>query len=83
MTDRRLPDWPRGMREELAAEYVGLSQTALRDMRRAGTFPAPVPLTRGRIVYLREDLDAWLDGKAGRTPESANDIIEAAFAGEA
>ena len=34
-------------------------------LRKAGQFPAPVPLTRGRIVWLREKLDNWLDDRAG------------------
>lgn len=59
-----LPGWPRGMREELAASYVGLSVSTIRAERAAGRFPAPVSLTRGRYVYLRDALDAWLDGKA-------------------
>ncbi len=65
--DRRtLPGWPRGLREELAAAYVGLSATLMRTERAAGRFPAPVPLTAGRQVWVRDDLDAWLDQKAGR-----------------
>lgn len=52
---------PRGMREPMAAEYIGLSVTALR---RTGV--KSVQLTPGRIVYLREDLDAFLDRAAGK-----------------
>lgn len=54
--------WPRGMREADAAEYVGLSVSTLR---KAGV--KPVQLTPGRVVYLREDLDSFLDRAAGRT----------------
>lgn len=57
---------PRGMREDAAAFYVGLSVSMMRNELRAGRFPASVRLTRGRIVWLREDLDHWLDEKAGR-----------------
>ena len=63
---RRLPDWPRGMREDLAAAYVGLSVTTLHAERRAGRFPQPILLTERRVIYLREDLDAYLDKRAGR-----------------
>ncbi len=63
MSDR----WPRGMSEALAAEYVGLSVSTIRAARVRRDFPEPVPLTPGRIVYLREDLDAYLDRKAGRS----------------
>lgn len=65
-SDRPLPGWPRGLREDLAAAYVGLSQSAVHALRTRGEFPAPVSLTPGRIVFLRDDLDAWLDRKAGR-----------------
>lgn len=61
-----LPGWPRGMHERFAAAYVGLSRTLIRRLRRAGEFPAPIPITRGRQVWLREDLDDWLNDKAGR-----------------
>lgn len=64
--NRPLPGWPRGLREELAAEYVGLSVTSLHALRTRGEFPQPVALTKGRIVFLRDDLDAWLDAKAGK-----------------
>jgi hypothetical protein len=29
-----------------------------------------VQLTAGRVVWLRDDLDAWLDAKAGRVAEA-------------
>jgi predicted DNA-binding transcriptional regulator AlpA len=66
VADRRLPDWPRGMREALAAEYVGLSFSTFRREWSEGRAPRPVHLTPGRQVWLREDLDRWLDRKAGR-----------------
>lgn len=61
-----LPGWPRGLHEELAAAYVGLSVSMIRQLRSRGEFPAPVPLTERRQVWYREQLDAWLDQKAGR-----------------
>ena len=66
MTDDRLPDWPRGLPETLAAAYVGLS---VNTFRRYG--PQPVWLTKGRKVWLREELDRWLDQKAGRVSDSS------------
>lgn len=57
------PNWPRGLSAELAATYVGLSKSGfLAD----DTIPAAIQLTKGRKVWLREDLDAWLDAKAGK-----------------
>jgi predicted DNA-binding transcriptional regulator AlpA len=66
MSERRLPDWPRGLHENLAAAYVGLSPSTIRVLRELGEFPAPVSLTKGRQVWLREQLDEWLDKKAGK-----------------
>lgn len=63
-----LPGWPRALSAELAAAYTALSITALYSL--AG-FPAPIHLSPGRVAWLREDLDRWLDGKAGRMPASA------------
>ena len=58
-----IPYWPRGMSDALAAAYVGLSKSGfLSDP----TIPGPVWIKKGRRVWLREDLDAWLDGKAGK-----------------
>jgi predicted DNA-binding transcriptional regulator AlpA len=64
-----LPGWPRGLREDWAAAYVGISSALLRSEMKAGRFPAPIQLTVGRIAWLRDDLDAWLDRKAGRVAQ--------------
>ncbi len=68
--DRPLPDWPRGLREPLAAAYVGLSMTTMRVELMADRFPKPVCLTPGRQVWLREHLDRWLDQKAALGTEA-------------
>ena len=65
-----LPGWPRALPAPLAAAYVGLSVTSIY---RLADFPAPVHLSPGRIAWLREDLDRWLDAKAGRMPASTPD----------
>lgn len=70
MADRTLPGWPRGLGEELAAAYVGLSPSTFR-AQIAPLIP-PVRLTKGRQVWLREDLDAWLDRQAGRGDRAAD-----------
>ena len=62
-----LPNWPRVLSEDLAAAYVSLSATTLRALRAAGDFPQPIALTAHRLGWLREDLDAWVDGRAGKT----------------
>jgi predicted DNA-binding transcriptional regulator AlpA len=58
--------WPRGLSAELAAEYVGLSASTIR---RLADFPQPHNLTPGRLVWAREELDAWFDRKIGKAPQ--------------
>ncbi len=70
-------DWPRGMRAATAADYVGVSVSTLRAIVRKGGLK-PIRLTPGRIVYLREDLDSYLDRAAGRGPLSTgNEWLDA------
>lgn len=57
--------WPRGMREADAAEYVSLFVSTLRGVVKTGSLKT-VQLTPGRVVYLREDLDSYLDRAAGK-----------------
>lgn len=59
--------WPRCMPIGMAAVYVGLSSTTVEKLRREGDFPKAIALTPGRNGYLKEDLDAWLDKRAGKT----------------
>lgn len=55
-----LPDWPRLMREDHAAAYVGISGSMLRDH-------GPAPKHIGRCaVWDRRDLDRWADALAGQ-----------------
>ena len=58
------PDWPRAMRVPDAAAYVGLSNTTF--LREVAPRLKSVPLTCRTVAWLREDLDAWLDQRAGR-----------------
>lgn len=57
---------PRGLKEEQAAHYVGLSVGSFR----AHVMPdvPPVKITPGRQIWLREHLDAWLNARAGIMP---------------
>ena len=70
MPDAPLPFTPRGLRAELAATYVGVSVAWWREAVAAGDAPQPVYLTRRLPVWLREDLDRWLDARAGRDAPS-------------
>ena len=65
-----LPGWPRGLSEELAAAYIGLSKTTFRALWDAGDIPAPVKLSIKRQVWFKEHLDEWLDRRAGLPPAS-------------
>lgn len=65
--------WPRAMPIATAAEYVGLSASTVRRLCGAGEFPKPVNITDARIAWLKEDLDAWLDMKAGKVRAPALD----------
>jgi len=60
------PAWPRALRINLAAAYVGLSEATF--LRHCTT--KPIQLTPGTKAWLREDLDRWLDERAGRVAGS-------------
>lgn len=77
MPDGAPPPWPafgfppRLMRPATAAYYLGMSESSFRDR----VVPAlPPPLREGGMVlYRREDLDAWIDRRAGVEAASAAD----------
>ena len=60
------PPTRRGLSEAEAAQYIGMSRSFLRQARMHGTrknrTPGP-PFTKiGRkVLYLKDDLDAWLE----------------------
>lgn len=60
------------MRIDAAAEYVCLSTITLRRLHREGKGPRRTRAGGRIIVYLRNDLDAWL---ASRVEVSANAAI--------
>jgi hypothetical protein len=67
MNEARLPGWPRGLSDALAAAYVGLGQTMFREaMASAGI--KPTWLTKRRRVWDIRALDAWLDARANDAP---------------
>lgn len=68
---RPLPGWPRALRPELAAAYLGLSPSAF--YAGPGRDVEPVQLTPRIKAWLREDLDAWLDKRRLTAPPSAEE----------
>jgi hypothetical protein len=72
---RNIPDWPRALCEDWAAACVGqLSVSAFRTEVGAGRMPAAVQITSGRKAWLIEDLDAYLDGEAGKRSAPADTL---------
>lgn len=62
-----LPDWPRLMSHDLAARYLSISVTSLREH-------GPKPKRRGRsVLYDRSDLDRWAD-RLGDQPQSQSAV---------
>lgn len=57
----QMPDWPRGMSEPLAALYVSLSLSQFRLEVKEKRAPQPGRITRGRQIWLKDDLDEYLD----------------------
>jgi hypothetical protein len=55
-----LPDWPRLMASDLAARYLDIGETTLREHG-----PQPKRLGR-RVLYDRHDLDRWADALGGQ-----------------
>ena len=45
---------------------VGFSTVTAWRKRRAGTFPAPIKISTGRVAWLRSDLEAWLAALASK-----------------
>lgn len=64
--------WPRLMRADTAAAYLGESSVEAFRRSVGVLYPAPVTIKGKGQRWLREDLDAAIDRIAGRTrPEAA------------
>ena len=57
----------KGYPTEQAADYVGLSRASLVTRRWRGTGPKFIKLGR-RVIYLKEDLDTWLESHRDGEP---------------
>ncbi len=66
MSNPAIPGWPRALHLEWTAAYVGLGKSTWLDLVAKGDAPPPIELTPGRVAWLRERLDAWLEDRAAR-----------------
>lgn len=55
----KMPDWPARMGEDLAALYMGVSETTFRERVASGRYPQPVR-DGGRILWARRQLDRYV-----------------------
>ncbi|KFL92065.1 MerR family transcriptional regulator [Acetobacter cerevisiae] len=69
MGETLAPVQKRTMNVKEAAEYIGVSPTNFR-MNIAPSI-TPVRVSPGRIVYLLQDLDAYLDRLSGKTAQAS------------
>jgi predicted DNA-binding transcriptional regulator AlpA len=65
-----LPFIPRALSADLAALYCGVSVSWWRAAAKEGRAPAPLRITDRKPVWLREDLDNWLDAQRAGGPSS-------------
>src|SRR5258708_21869182 len=77
MKENRYPQWPRGLRRTLAAEYIGVSLPLWDKMVLEGQMPKPKRF-HGRTIWDRVAVDKAFDILDGGAPrdESGEEIIE-------
>ena len=92
----KLPHWPRGLNQQRAAAYLGISTGTFAKEQRAGVWPEPVLIAgRRRKIWNRKALDAAFDrlsgfstgtsdeeSRNGRDPDYIKRRIAAAFEDE-
>lgn len=66
-----MPDLPKVMSAELAARFVGLSESTLAKLRLNGNGPLYCKLGR-RVVYRQPDLEQWLQSRTTRDTSDAD-----------
>lgn len=59
-----MPDWPARMGEDMVADYLGVSKTALREKVKARVYPQPVR-EGGRLLWARRQLDQFIESQFG------------------
>lgn len=53
------------LKPSAVARLTGLSRTTLWRMSRTGDFPKPIPLSKGRVGYSADSVNAWVAEKLG------------------
>lgn len=71
MSERQETRWGRGLDADAARAYCGC------DVEHTPGAPPPVKVSPRRKIWLREDLDAWLDRVAGKkAPDQDNPWLQ-------
>jgi len=70
-----LPHWPRILRREMAASYIGVSPSYLDTLVKTGAVPGPLPLGENVRGWDRYDLDAAIDRLKGASPGNPWDQV--------
>lgn len=68
----KMPDWPARMGEDMAALYLGVSQTTLRGGVALGRYPQPLRDGK-RLLWSRRQLDLYVDRQFGIAPNDSGD----------
>ena len=56
---------PYFLKPKTVEQVTGLSGSTIWRLRRAGEFPNPVPISKGRVGFIRDEIDTWLRERAG------------------
>jgi predicted DNA-binding transcriptional regulator AlpA len=77
MKENPFPQWPRGLRRTLAAEYIGVSLPLFDKLVAEGSMPRPKRI-HGRTIWDRVAVDRAFDLLDGGSPldESGEQVIE-------
>jgi predicted DNA-binding transcriptional regulator AlpA len=64
----KMPDWPARMGEDMAAIYLGVSETTLRAGVASGRYPRPIREGK-RLLWARCQLDRFVQAQFGIASE--------------
>lgn len=67
-----IPHWPRVLRREAAAAYVGMSPALFVREVEAGNLPKPIALAGTVKGWVRDHLDSWIDDRCAAQSVAAN-----------